>query len=214
MLCSVWPWRAGSLLLCRQCCGSAEAVLLHCVCLCLTAPSRVQGCLEGFVGREQLVLGLPPAGRQHLRGAQSAEGEAYTGFFHVLSFGQVAKAYGGANSHKHVAYLWAKSLGGEAAVKLLSKFGLLETAIDHATDSGYAGAQHLPPSANQGQDNCVHMAAAGPQNDMSSHHSVLHTGLPRPLHIPLLIFVSASQMPSLSWQANAICPSACAGGGS
>ncbi|XP_041885316.1 intraflagellar transport protein 172 homolog isoform X3 [Corvus kubaryi] len=49
---------------------------------------------------------------------------------------RVAKAHGGANSHKHVAYLWAKSLGGEAAVKLLSKFGLLEMAIDHATDSG------------------------------------------------------------------------------
>ncbi|XP_072782279.1 intraflagellar transport protein 172 homolog isoform X2 [Taeniopygia guttata] len=49
---------------------------------------------------------------------------------------RVAKAYGGANSHKHVAYLWAKSLGGEAAVKLLSKFELLEMAIDHATDSG------------------------------------------------------------------------------
>uniref|UniRef100_A0A8C3Y295 Intraflagellar transport protein 172 homolog n=1 Tax=Catharus ustulatus TaxID=91951 RepID=A0A8C3Y295_CATUS len=49
---------------------------------------------------------------------------------------RVAKAHGGANSHKHVAYLWAKSLGGEAAVKLLSKFGLLEMAIDHATDTG------------------------------------------------------------------------------
>uniref|UniRef100_H0ZWS4 Intraflagellar transport protein 172 homolog n=1 Tax=Taeniopygia guttata TaxID=59729 RepID=H0ZWS4_TAEGU len=49
---------------------------------------------------------------------------------------RVAKAYGGVNSHKHVAYLWAKSLGGEAAVKLLSKFELLEMAIDHATDSG------------------------------------------------------------------------------
>lgn len=45
---------------------------------------------------------------------------------------QVAKAHGGANSHKHVAYLWAKSLGGEAAAKLLNKFGLLEMAIDHA----------------------------------------------------------------------------------
>ncbi|XP_025050082.1 intraflagellar transport protein 172 homolog [Alligator sinensis] len=45
---------------------------------------------------------------------------------------RVAKAHGGANSHKHVAYLWAKSLGGEAAAKLLNKFGLLEMAIDHA----------------------------------------------------------------------------------
>uniref|UniRef100_A0A8C8SJG0 Intraflagellar transport protein 172 homolog n=1 Tax=Pelusios castaneus TaxID=367368 RepID=A0A8C8SJG0_9SAUR len=49
---------------------------------------------------------------------------------------RVAKAHGGANSYKHVAYLWAKSLGGEAAVKLLNKFGLLEMAIDHAADNG------------------------------------------------------------------------------
>ncbi|POI27903.1 hypothetical protein CIB84_008347, partial [Bambusicola thoracicus] len=49
---------------------------------------------------------------------------------------RVAKAHGGANSYKHVAYMWAKSLGGEAAVKLLSKFGLLEMAIDRAADSG------------------------------------------------------------------------------
>lgn len=48
----------------------------------------------------------------------------------------MAKAHGGANAYKHVAYLWAKSLGGEPAVKLLSKFGLLEMAIDHAADSG------------------------------------------------------------------------------
>ncbi|KAM3856962.1 intraflagellar transport protein 172 homolog [Vipera latastei] len=48
---------------------------------------------------------------------------------------RVAKAHGGANSHKHVAFLWAKSLGGEAAVKLLNKFGLLEMAIDHAADN-------------------------------------------------------------------------------
>ncbi|XP_053239953.1 intraflagellar transport protein 172 homolog isoform X3 [Podarcis raffonei] len=48
---------------------------------------------------------------------------------------RVAEAHGGANSHKHVAFLWAKSLGGEAAVKLLNKFGLLEMAIDHAADN-------------------------------------------------------------------------------
>ncbi|XP_069461553.1 intraflagellar transport protein 172 homolog isoform X2 [Ambystoma mexicanum] len=49
---------------------------------------------------------------------------------------RVAKTHGSANAHKHVAYLWAKSLGGEAAVKLLNKFGLLETAIDYAADNG------------------------------------------------------------------------------
>ncbi|XP_060165824.1 intraflagellar transport protein 172 homolog isoform X5 [Globicephala melas] len=48
---------------------------------------------------------------------------------------RVAKAHGGANAHKHVAYLWAKSLGGEAAVRLLSKLGLLEAALDHAADN-------------------------------------------------------------------------------
>lgn len=53
----------------------------------------------------------------------------------VFDLRQVAKAHGGANSHKHVAFLWAKSLGGEAAVKLLNKFGLLEMAIDHAADN-------------------------------------------------------------------------------
>ncbi|KAG8522493.1 LOW QUALITY PROTEIN: Intraflagellar transport protein 172, partial [Galemys pyrenaicus] len=48
---------------------------------------------------------------------------------------RVAKAHGGANAHKHVAYLWAKSLGGEAAVRLLNKLGLLEAAVDHAADN-------------------------------------------------------------------------------
>ncbi|XP_053316583.1 intraflagellar transport protein 172 homolog [Spea bombifrons] len=48
---------------------------------------------------------------------------------------RVAKAHGGAGAHKHVSYLWAKSLGGEAAVKLLTRFGLLETAIDYATEN-------------------------------------------------------------------------------
>ncbi|XP_042302841.1 LOW QUALITY PROTEIN: intraflagellar transport protein 172 homolog [Sceloporus undulatus] len=48
---------------------------------------------------------------------------------------RVAKAHGGASAHRHVAFLWARSLGGEAAVKLLNKFGLLEMAIDHAANN-------------------------------------------------------------------------------
>ena len=48
---------------------------------------------------------------------------------------QVAKAHGSTNAHRHVAYLWAKSLGGESAVRLLNKLGLLEAAIDHAADN-------------------------------------------------------------------------------
>ncbi|KAE8605809.1 hypothetical protein XENTR_v10015326 [Xenopus tropicalis] len=48
---------------------------------------------------------------------------------------RVAKSHGAANAHKKVAYLWAKSLGGEAAVKLLSKFSLVEMAIDYAAEN-------------------------------------------------------------------------------
>ncbi|XP_005948489.1 intraflagellar transport protein 172 homolog [Haplochromis burtoni] len=47
---------------------------------------------------------------------------------------RVAKSHGGADAQKQVAYLWARSLGGEAAVKLLNKFGLLEYAIKSASN--------------------------------------------------------------------------------
>lgn len=52
-----------------------------------------------------------------------------------MSLPQIAKIHGGASAHKQVAYLWSKSLGGEAAVKLLNKFGFLETTIDFAADN-------------------------------------------------------------------------------
>ncbi|KAM9840528.1 intraflagellar transport protein 172 homolog [Aulostomus maculatus] len=48
---------------------------------------------------------------------------------------RVAKSHGGAGAQKQVAYLWARSLGGEAAVKLLNKFGLLEYAIETAANN-------------------------------------------------------------------------------
>lgn len=47
---------------------------------------------------------------------------------------RVAKARCGPATSQQVAYLWAQSLGGDSAVKLLTKFGLLEDAIDYATD--------------------------------------------------------------------------------
>lgn len=47
---------------------------------------------------------------------------------------EVAKSHGDAEAQKRVAYLWANSLGGEAAVKLLNKFGLLEFAIETASN--------------------------------------------------------------------------------
>ena len=48
----------------------------------------------------------------------------------------MAKLHGGVNASKKVAYAWAVSLGGEAGAKLLTKFGLVEQAIDYATESG------------------------------------------------------------------------------
>lgn len=53
----------------------------------------------------------------------------------MLINAQVAKTHGGSNAANQVAYLWAKTLGGESAVKLLTKFGLLEAAVDYATDN-------------------------------------------------------------------------------
>lgn len=53
------------------------------------------------------------------------------GFF----FPQVAKNSGGATAAKQVAYLWAKSLGGDSAVKLLAKFGLVDAAIEYASEN-------------------------------------------------------------------------------
>lgn len=53
----------------------------------------------------------------------------------MLHMLQVAKAHGGQTAAKQVAYLWAKSLGGDSAVKLLNKFGLLDQAIDYATEN-------------------------------------------------------------------------------
>lgn len=49
---------------------------------------------------------------------------------------RVAKVHGGAAASKRVAYAWALALGGEAGAKLLDKLGLIEPAIEYATDSG------------------------------------------------------------------------------
>jgi intraflagellar transport protein 172 len=48
---------------------------------------------------------------------------------------RVAKINGGSSAAKQIAYLWAKSIGGDAAIRLLNKFGLLEAAVDFAVDN-------------------------------------------------------------------------------
>lgn len=48
---------------------------------------------------------------------------------------RVSKEKGGVKAAQQVGYLWARHLGGDSAVKLLSKFGMIETAIDFACES-------------------------------------------------------------------------------
>jgi intraflagellar transport protein 172 len=52
-----------------------------------------------------------------------------------MDYKKIAKTHGGPVMGKQVAYLWAKTLGGDSAVKLLTKFGLLDQAIDYATEN-------------------------------------------------------------------------------
>lgn len=49
---------------------------------------------------------------------------------------RVAKQKGTDGASNQVAYMWAKSMPVESAVRLLSKLGLLETAVGFACDSG------------------------------------------------------------------------------
>lgn len=61
----------------------------------------------------------------------------HTWYVPPASSPQVAKSHGAKQAAQQVAYLWAKSLGGDSSVKLLTKFGLLESAIDYASENGY-----------------------------------------------------------------------------
>lgn len=62
---------------------------------------------------------------------------------------QVAKSHGGAGAQKQVAYMWARSLGGEAAVKLLNKFGLLEYAVEYASNNLWAAPEHIDAACSR-----------------------------------------------------------------
>lgn len=48
---------------------------------------------------------------------------------------RVAKVHGGPGAQKRVAYAWGLSIGGEKGAKVLQKQGLIEGAIEYATDS-------------------------------------------------------------------------------
>ncbi|KAJ3607079.1 hypothetical protein NHX12_026594 [Muraenolepis orangiensis] len=70
----------------------------------------------------------------HLHLAKELEGEARLSEaeHHFL---EVAQSHGGPGAQKQVAYLWARSLGGDAAAKLLNKFNLIDYAIDFASNN-------------------------------------------------------------------------------
>ncbi|CAH1397619.1 unnamed protein product [Nezara viridula] len=48
---------------------------------------------------------------------------------------KVARQHGGDKAGRHVVFAWAKSLGGESAVKLLNKYNLLTACLEYACDS-------------------------------------------------------------------------------
>lgn len=47
---------------------------------------------------------------------------------------RVSKVHGGQTAAQQVAYLWAKSLGGDSAIKLLAKLDMVSVGIDFACD--------------------------------------------------------------------------------
>ena len=74
---------------------------------------------------------------------------------------RVAKLFGGANGGKQVAYAWAVSLGGEEGAALLTKFGLIEQAIDYAIESGaFAHAFELTRASMKSKLPEVHLKYA------------------------------------------------------
>ena len=49
---------------------------------------------------------------------------------------RVARVHAGETAEKQLAFLWARSLGGESALKLLNRLGHLNDVIDIAAQNG------------------------------------------------------------------------------
>jgi len=74
---------------------------------------------------------------------------------------RVAKAHGGQNAYKQVAYAFAVSVGGDAGVKLLAKRGLGEQAVDYAIERGeFTEAFHIAEKSCKGKLGEVHLQYA------------------------------------------------------
>lgn len=74
---------------------------------------------------------------------------------------RVAKACGGPNAAKQVAFARAVALGGEAGAQYLSRQGLVDQAIEYAVDSAnFEMAFELAKSASRAKEQEVHLKYA------------------------------------------------------
>lgn len=69
----------------------------------------------------------------------AGEWKAAVNMYRTLSLWEeayrVAKQNGGATAAKQVAFLWASTLPIDSAIKLLNKYGILESCIDYACET-------------------------------------------------------------------------------
>ena len=74
---------------------------------------------------------------------------------------RVAKLHGGVGASKQVVFAWAVQLGGEMGAKLLTKFGLVEQAIEYAIESGhFEHAVELASTSHKSKLPYVHLKHA------------------------------------------------------
>lgn len=83
----------------------------------------------------------------------AGEWKAAVNMYRTLSLWEeayrVAKQNGGATAARQVAFLWASTLPIDSAIKLLNKYGILESCIDYACetfqfDFAFQLAKNLP----------------------------------------------------------------------
>ena len=111
---------------------------------------------------------------------------------------RVAKQYGGAASCKQVAYLWAKTLGGDSAVKLLTRLNLLEACIEYAVDTtSFDFAFELAKNLSEDKVSEIHLKHAMYMEDeghfQSAEESFIKAGKPKEA---VLMFIHQSDWPS------------------
>ncbi|XP_043216719.1 intraflagellar transport protein 172 homolog isoform X2 [Amphibalanus amphitrite] len=111
---------------------------------------------------------------------------------------RVAKNSGGNNAAKQVAYLWARTMGGESAVKLLRKLGYLDQCIEYACESlqfdfAFELAKGSPPNKVQEIHYKHAMALEDDGKFPDAEEAFIRAGKPREA---VLMYVHNQQWPS------------------